>query len=133
MLVDTLGLILFVLVHPANTQDCDGAPQLFALIRLRFPRLQLIWADGGYVGPKLNDWIRRLCHWALSIVKRSNAVSGFHVLPKRWIVERTFGWLNRSRRLSKNFEQLPETDEAWVYVAMTRWMLRRPTRTPVTA
>lgn len=133
LLVDTLGWVLFVLVHPANIQDRDGAQRLFALIRMRFPRLQLIWADGGYAGPKLNDWMQRMCRWVLSIVKRSDDVSGFQVLPKRWIVERTFGWLNRCRRLSKDCEQLPEIEEAWVYLAMTRLMLRRLTRCPVTA
>jgi len=84
-------------------------------IRARFPHLKLIWADGGYAGPKLNDWVQRMCHWVLSIVKRSDDVKGFQVLPRRGVVERTFGWLNRCRRLSKDFEQLPATEEAWLY------------------
>jgi putative transposase len=131
VLVDTLGLLLFVLVHPANIQDRDGARLLLEQIRARFPRLKLIWADGGYAGPKLNDWVQRMCHWVLSIVKRSDDMTGFQVLPHRWVVERTFGWLNRCRRLSKDFEQLPATEEAWVYAAMTRLMLRRLARAPV--
>jgi len=125
LLVDTLGMVLCVVVHTADIQDRDGARLLFEQMRERFPRLQLLWADGGYGGPKLGDWLKQTCHWLLSIVKRSAEVAGFQVLPKRWIVERTFGWLNRSRRLSKDYEQLPASEEAWVYVAMTRLMLRR--------
>jgi putative transposase len=125
LLVDTLGMVLCVVVHTAEIQDRDGARLLFEQIRLRFPRLILIWADGGYSGPKLGDWLKQTCHWLLSIVKRSDDVRGFQVLPKRWIVERTLGWLNRSRRLSKDYEQLPATEEAWVYSAMIRLMLRR--------
>lgn len=125
VLVDTLGLLLFVLVHPANIQDRDGARLLFEQIRARFPRLELIWADGNYAGPKLGDWLKQMCRWVLSIVKRADEAKGFQVLPKRWIVERTLGWLNRARRLSKDYEQLPQTEEAWVYVAMTRLMLKR--------
>jgi len=125
LLVDTLGMVLCVVVHVANTQDRDGARLVFERIRTRFPRLTLVWADGGYTGPKLGNWVKQMCRWALSIVKRTDDTSGFAVLPKRWIVERTFGWLNRSRRLSKDFERRPETEEAWVYVAMTRLMIRR--------
>src|SRR3989304_480090 len=125
LLVDTLGLVLFVLVHTANIQDRDGARLLFEKIRALFPRLQLIWADGGYSGPKLGNWVKQACRWVLSIVKRSDDAVGFQVVPKRWIVERTFGWLNRSRRLSKDYERWPQTEEAWVYVAMTRLMLKR--------
>ena len=130
-LTDTLGLLLFVLVHPANLQDRDGARLWLEQIRARFPRLKLIWADGGYAGPKLNDWVQRMCHWVLSIVQRAQGVKGFQVLPRRWVVERTFGWLNRFRRLSKDLEQLPKTEEAWGYAAMTRLMLRRLARAPV--
>lgn len=125
LLVDTLGLVLMVVVHAADMQDRDGARLVFEKIRLRFPRLQLIWADGGYSGPKLGDWLQQTGHWVLQIVKRSDKATGFQVLPKRWIVERTFGWLNRSRRLSKDYEQWPATEEVWVYVAMSRLMLRR--------
>ncbi|MBI3176431.1 MAG: IS5 family transposase, partial [Chloroflexi bacterium] len=125
VLVDTLGLVLMAFVHAANVQDRDGGKQVLEKIRYRFPRLKIVWADGGYAGPKLGDWIKRCCHWVLEIVKRSDDVKGFVVLPKRWIVERTFGWLNRSRRLSKDYERLTVTSEAWVYVAMTRLMVRR--------
>jgi putative transposase len=129
VLVDTLGLILCVVVHTADLQDRDGARLVFDKIRARFPRLTLIWADGGYAGPKLGQWLKDLGRWVLSIVKRSDTLTGFQVLPRRWIVERTFGWLNRSRRLSKDFERRPECEEAWVYIAMSRLMLRRLTVT----
>lgn len=112
-------------MHPANLQDRDGARLLFEQIRAVFPRLQLVWADGGYSGPKLGAWLQHACRWVLSSVKRSDDRTGFQVLPKRWIVERTFGWLNRARRLSKDYEQWPATEEAWAYVAMTRLMLKR--------
>jgi putative transposase len=125
VLVDTLGLVLMAIVHAANVQDRDGGQQVLEKVRYRFPRLKIVWADGGYAGPKLGDWVKEFCHWVLEIVKRSDDVKGFVVLPKRWIVERTFGWLNRSRRLSKDYERLTTTSEAWVYVAMTRLMVRR--------
>jgi putative transposase len=125
ILVDTLGLVLMALVHTANVQDRDGGRQVLEKVRHRFPRLKIVWADGGYAGPKLGEWVKQFCHWVLEIVKRSDEVKGFIVLPKRWIVERTFGWLNRSRRLSKDYERLTATSEAWVYVAMTRLMVRR--------
>lgn len=125
LLVDTVGMVLMVVVHAADIQDRDGARLVFEKIRLRFPRLQLVWADGSYSGPKLGDWLKQACHWVLQIVKRSDKAQGFQVLPKRWLVERTFGWLNRSRRLSKDYEELPASEEAWVYLAMSRLMLRR--------
>jgi putative transposase len=130
ILVDTLGLVLLAVVHAANIQDRDGARLLFAQIKARFPRLKLVWADGGYAGPQLGDWVKHAFHWVLEIVKRSDDAKGFVVLPKRWIVERTFGWLNWSRRLSKDFERLPETGEAWIYLALTQVMLRRLARAP---
>ena len=128
ILVDTLGLVLSVVVHPAGLQDRDGARLLFEKIRGRFPRLKRVWADAAYRGPKLGDWLKHAVTWVLEIVKRSDHQKGFQVLPKRWIVERSFGWLNRSRRLSKDYERLTETSEAWVYAAMTRLMVRRLAR-----
>ena len=128
LLVDTLGLVLCVVVHSAQLQDRDGARLLFERIRTRFPRLRLVWADAGYAGPKLGEWLKSVCRWVLEIVKRSDPVHTFAVQPHRWIVERTFGWFNRERRLSKDYEQLPETGEAWVYVTMIRLMVRRLAR-----
>lgn len=90
----------------------------------RFPRLQRIWADGAYAG-RLVDWANALGHWVLEIVKRSDEAVGFEVLPHRWIVERTFAWLGRFRRLSKDYEALIETSKAMIHVAMIRLMIRR--------
>lgn len=132
VLVDTLGLVLYVMVQSAQVQDRDGARLLFERILSRFPRLQLIWADSGYAGPKLGDWLKAACRWLLEIVRRADPAHTFVVQPHRWIVERTFGWFNRERRLSKDYERLPETSEAWIYVTMTRLMVRRLVREPVT-
>ena len=127
LLVDTMGLVLLVVVHVASIQDRDGARLLLAKAQGLFPRLQLIWADGGYAG-KLIAWVQQMCGWVLKIVKRSDDVKGFKVLPRRWVVERTFGWLGRYRRLSKDYERLPESSEVLVYWAMIRLMVRRLAR-----
>jgi putative transposase len=127
LLVDTMGLVLMVVVHVANIQDRDGARLLLAKAKGLFPRLQRIWADGGYAG-KLIGWVQETCAWVLEIIKRSDVVKGFKLLPRRWVVERTFGWLGRYRRLSKDYERLPESSEAMVYWAMTRLMVRRLAR-----
>jgi putative transposase len=124
ILVDTMGLVLMVVVHTANIQDRDGAKLVLEKVLGLFPRLKLIWADGGYSG-KLIDWVKEHCQWVLEIVKRSDQVKGFHVLPRRWVVERTFGWLGRFRRLSKDYEGLTSTSETMVYAAMIRLMIRR--------
>ncbi len=124
IVVDTLGLLLAVVVHAASLQDRDGAKLVLATLVGRYPRLELIWADGGYAG-QLVDWVRGLLGWSLAIVKRSDDQAGFRVLPKRWIVERTFAWLGRYRRLSKDYEELTASSEAMLYLAMTHLMLRR--------
>jgi len=124
ILVDTLGLLLVVKVSAANVQDRDGAKLVFAEIKDRMPRLFLIWADGGYRG-KLIAWVAANCLWLLEIVKRNDAMKGFVVLPRRWVVERTFAWLGRNRRLSKDYERACESSEAWIYVSMVDLMLRR--------
>jgi putative transposase len=116
--------VLAVVVHAANIQDRDGARLVLTLLKGRFPRLRLIWADGGYAG-QLIDWTRRLGRWVLEIVKRSDDLAGFVVLPKRWIVERTFAWFGRYRRLSKDYETLTESSEAVIYLSMTHLMVRR--------
>jgi len=128
LLVDTLGLILAVVVHPANIQDRDGAKLVCEKVRGKFRRLSLVWADGGYTG-QLIQWLADFCHWTLQIVKRCDKATGFHVLPRRWVVERTFGWIGRCRRLSKDYEADPHSSEAMVYIAMIQLMLRRLTRT----
>jgi putative transposase len=131
ILVDTMGLVLLAVVHGANIQDRDGAKLVLAKAKSLFPRLRLIWADGGYAG-KLVEWVRSVCGRALEIVKRSDDVKGFKLLPRRWVVERTFGWLGRNRRLSKDYEGRTDTSEAMIYWAMTRLMVRRLTRATVT-
>jgi len=122
--VDTLGLIIALVVHPANIQDRDGAKLVLAKLVGWLPRLKLIWADGGYAG-QLIQWVKNLGGWVLQIVKRSDDVSGFVVLPKRWIVERTFAWFGRYRRLSKDYETLTDSSEAVIYLAMIHLMIRR--------
>lgn len=123
-MVDVLGLLLVVIVHSAGIQDRDGAKQVLTALVIRFPGLQLIWTDGGYAG-KLVEWVATVLQRTLAIVKRPRHIQGFRVLQWRWIVERTFGWLNRSRRLSKDFEALPETTETWIRIAMIHLMVRR--------
>jgi putative transposase len=126
ILVDTLGLLLAVVVHPANIQDRDGAQLVFAKAQLlgSWPRMQRVWADGGSSG-QLIKWVSSFCQWILEIVKRNDDVKGFQLLPKRWVVERTFSGLSSGRRLSKHYEDWNETGEAMVQVAMIRLMLRR--------
>ena len=125
LVVDTLGLVLAVLVTAANLDDRVAAKQLFtAMMTTTWKRLALIWADGNYTGD-LIAWVKQTCTWLLEIVHKPAKQKGFSVLPKRWIVERTFAWLNRQRRLSKDYERLPETSEAFIYVAMIRLMLKR--------
>ncbi len=124
ILVDTLGLLLKAKVLTADIQDRDGAKMLLSEIKEQIPRLQLIWADGGYRG-KLILWVAVQCLWILEIVKRSDKEKTFIVLPKRWIVERTFSWLNRNRRLSKDYERKSESSEAWLYLSMSILMLKR--------
>ena len=126
--VDTLGLLLAVVVHSAALQDRAGAKLLLAALAAGgFPRLRLLWADGGYRG-KLVAWVQEHCGWLLQIVRRSDDVKGFQVLPRRWVVERTFAWLSRYRRLSKDYEYLTASSEAMIYVAMIHLMLVRLAR-----
>ena len=122
--VDTIGLLLAVVVHPADIQDRDGAKLVINKLVGRFPYLRLIWADAGYAG-QLVDWVMSLSGWVLEIVRRPRDRHHFEVLPRRWVVERTLAWLGRSRRLSKDYEALTETTEAWVHIAMIHLMVRR--------
>lgn len=125
--VDTLGLLLAVIVTPASVQDRDGAHTLLALLTERFTRIQLIWADGGYAG-RLVVWAKSALHLAVSIVKRSDDTKGFVLLPRRWVVERTFGWLLRYRRLVRDHERRPDHHEAMVLWATVTIMTRQLTR-----
>jgi putative transposase len=124
IVTDTLGLMLFVLVHAADIQDRDGAVDLVRAIRHRFPWLRHLFADGGYAGDKLATALAGLGRWTLEIVKRPTAAEGFVVLPRRWVVERTFAWLGRCRRLAKDFERSVESSAAWALVAHIRRLTR---------
>lgn len=116
------------MVHAAGIQDRDGAPMALRSIRARWPWLRHIFADGGYAGPKLNAALRRLGCWTLEIVKRSDKPKGFEVLPRRWVVERTFAWLGRCRRLAKEREKSIPSAEAWVFISHIRPLSRRLAR-----
>jgi putative transposase len=122
VLVDTLGLIWAVLVLPADVQDRDAAKPLLKKVKGKLPRLEVIWADGAYAA--VVDWVARRCRWLLKTILRPVGVRGFVVLPKRWIVERTFAWLGRYRRLSKDYETNPRSSEAWIQIAMIHRMAR---------
>lgn len=111
-------------MHAANIQDRQGAKRVCARLKGCFPRLVRLYADGGYAG-ELIAWVIAFAGWILQIVKRSDDQKGFVVLPKRWVVERTFAWLSRYRRLSKDYEFLPESSEAMIQLAMIHIMLRR--------
>lgn len=117
-----------VVVHSAAVQDRDGAKWLFIKAAVSFPTISLVWADGGYSG-KLIEWLNRWCGWVLEIVRKLEQQTGFQLLRKRWIVERTFAWLAHSRRLSKDYEELLENSEAMIQIAMIRLMLQRLGRT----
>ena len=134
IMVDVMGLLLAVVVHKASIQERAGAKLLLQRAALKgFERLKLIWADGGYSGQPMIDWVWQLAGWIFKVIKRAEDAVGFVVLPRRWVVERTFAWLGRYRRLSKDYEQLPETSEAMIYAAMVRIMLRRLARNPAVA
>lgn len=124
ILVDTIGLLLLVVVHSAGIQDRDSAKLVFAKSKGRFKRLRLIWADAAY-GGQLVDWVKEQLRCILEIVRRRDDVVGFEILPRRWVVERTLAWISRCRRMSKDYEALTETSEAYVYLAMIHLMLKR--------
>ena len=128
ILVDTSGFLIGLLVHPADVQDRDGAPWLIASIRHTHPWLRHVFADGGYAGKKLAKALARLGQWTIEIVKRSDAAKGFIVLPRRWVVERSFAWFGRSRRLAKDFEATIASAEAWILLASIRLITRRLAR-----
>jgi putative transposase len=128
LLVDTLGLPLSVYVTSADVQDRVGARCLLAGLKPFVPRLKKVWADGAYAGEKLAGWLEEQGGWELEIIARDREAKGFEVLPKRWIIERSFSWLIRNRRLSKDYERLVQTSETFIEVAMIRLILRRLTR-----
>ncbi|MGH4011521.1 MAG: transposase [Pseudonocardiaceae bacterium] len=124
VVVDLLGLLLAVMVTAASVQDRDGAFRLLALLREWFSTISLVWADGGYAG-RLVSWAHTVLALTLTIVKRSADTTGFVILPRRWVVERTFGWLLRYRRLVRDYERRPEHHEAMVLWATVTIMTRQ--------
>jgi putative transposase len=124
ILVDTLGLMLAVRVTTADVQDRDGLKKLLRTFGLHRKKLRKIWVDGGYRGQVI-EWVKVRFRYCLEVVLRSDDTTGFVVLPKRWIVERTFAWLNNHRRLSKDYERFTKTSETMIQIAMIRVMLRR--------
>jgi putative transposase len=125
ILVDTLGLLIAVVVTSADVQDYHGAKPVLSKVKDRCPRLKVVWVDGIYEKQWLITWTKSECGWELQVIKRSDGTKGFKLLPKRWVVERTFGWLGRYRRLSKDYERYPETSETMIQTAMLHIMLRR--------
>jgi putative transposase len=157
LLVDTQGLVLKAKVHAANTMDWDGIKLLLERAEIEFPRLSHLWLDAGYRGEnKGKDWVEKTLGWSVELVERARKPApkealmawaeewaregvrvdwekllppkGFQVLPRRWVVERTFSWTDQNRRMSKDYERLTETSEAFIYVAMSRLMARRLAR-----
>lgn len=127
-----MGLVLMVVVTAASVQDRDGARRLLELARCLYSRIVVVWADAAYGGEWLS-WVWKTCQWFVQIVRRDETgkagkaahAHGFSVQPKRWIVERTFAWLCKYRRLVKDYEYLPRSSEAFIYLAMSHLMLRR--------
>ena len=120
--VDTLGLILAVTIHSAAVQDYDGARNVIERLRGKFKRLQVIWADSAYGKCGLPEWVRQTFGWILQTILRPVQAVGFVLLPKRWIVERTFGWLGRYRRNSKDYERTIESGETMIHMSMIHLM-----------
>ena len=126
ILVDVMGLLLVVLVHKASLSDQAGGRSLLQRAKRKgFQRLALIWADGGYSGQPMIDWVAKLAGWVFEVIKRSDDTRGFVVLPRRWVVERTFAWVLHFRRHSKDYERLTKNSEALIYVAMIHLLIKR--------
>lgn len=124
ILVDTLGLLIAVTVTTVSVQDRDGLKKLLKTFGVHRKKLQKIWVDGGYRGNIIN-WVKARFRYCLEVVLRSDDITGFFILPKRWIVERTFAWLLNHRRLSKDYERYQKTSETMIQITMVRLMLRR--------
>jgi transposase len=126
LLVDNLGLLLGVAVTPASTTERAGAQILLGRVLGWFTWLRILWVDGGYTGEAFAQWVKGLRpKLAVTVIKRSDTIAGFAVLPRRWVVERTFGWLMRQRRLVRDYETNEASAEGWIYIAMIRIQLRR--------
>jgi putative transposase len=128
VLVDTEGFLLAAHVSPANATERSAAVAMLGGSLGSFPTIEVVWADEGYEGEAMEGWLEESWGVTLGIVKRSEESEGFEVLPRRWVVERTFAWLVRNRRLRSDYELLPESSEAFMYMAMSRLMLKRLAR-----
>ena len=128
IVTDTEGNLVGLLVHSADIQDRDGAVDVLASIRSLYPWLRHVFADGGYAGDKLREALAQMGKWTIEIIKRSDVAKGFELLPRRWVVERTFAWLGRCRRLAKDFEATIESAVAWIFIAHIRRLTRRLVR-----
>lgn len=124
IVTDTLGHLVGLVVHSAGIQDRDGAPAVLGTIRRLYPWLRHIFADGGYAGDKLRGALASMGRWTVQIIKRSDTAKGFEILPRRWVVERTFAWLGRCRRLAKDVEATIQSSEAWTLIAHIRRLTR---------
>ncbi len=128
MTVDTLGLVLRVLVTSANVGEREGGKKVLKRVKQsgrQVCRLTTIWVDGGFDGEPFMQWVMDFCRWIVQVVLRPEQTKGFVLLKKRWVVERTFGWVMGCRRLVRDYELLPETSETFIYIAMIRIMVRR--------
>lgn len=121
-----MGLVLTVFVSAADMDERDGAKAVLNQVAGRFPRLAKLWADSGYIGP-FGDWVKENFGIDVEIIKRTDDLKGFKIAPRRWVVERTFGWFGHFKRSAKDYELLPEHSESMIYLAMMRLMLRRLT------
>jgi transposase len=125
IVTDTSGLLVGVAVHPADIQDRDGAGIVIQAIHNLFPWLRHLFADSVYNGPNLREALAKFGDWTIEIVTRTVGATGFQLLPRRWVVERTFAWLNRNRRLAKDFETSITSATTWIYIASTQLLVRR--------
>jgi transposase len=128
LVTDTFGLLIGAIVHAADIQDRDGAPLLLAAIRHAYPWLRHVFADAAYAGEKQKQALARLGTWTIEIIKCSDTAKRFQLLPRRWAVERTIAWLNRDRRLAKDFEASLESATSWRYIASVKLLARRLAR-----
>ncbi len=128
IITDTIGLLIGFVIHSADIQDRDGAPYVLQSIRHTHPWLRHVFADGAFAGPKLRGALEKIGCWTIEIVKRSETAKGFEIIPRRWVVERTFAWLGRCRRLAKDWEKSILSAESWLLIAHIRMVTRRLAR-----
>ena len=128
IITDTIGLLIGFIIHSAGIQDRDGAVDVLKSIYHSHPKLRHVFADGGYAGPKLREALEQMGCWTIEILKRSDKAVGFELVPRRWVVERTFAWLGRCRRLAKDWEKSIASAESWLLIAHIRMVTRRLAR-----